>query len=715
MSETIAFSPFDTAAQRFRGTGASPVSEAGPEPWLDRLRDTLPRHDLSLETGYLAWEMTQWQPGLSPEEQAALFMLLVVSLVNLRQGSTRFPVEGEAGDVYLGDMLASLFEAGTASLPLPIDTDSLTRTIQNMLNGQKAPAIIGGPADYKPLLYVSPYVYQQKLWDYESRFAERFTALLDRPAATIDADHLRQVLAALRRHPPMHGKTALKLSAEQEYAVLTAVHSPVTLISGGPGTGKTSIVVFILRLLTHLGLSPGAIALAAPTGKAAQRLGASIQNTLGRIAQPHLADAPLLAHSPVPSTLHRLLGYAPGSGRFVYHEANRLTQQVVIVDEGSMIDLFLMERLVCALKDDAQLIILGDADQLPSVDTGAVLRDLMPEVIDTQNPWRAFVQGKLRLAAPAAAPASIHTPLQQRAVRLQHSYRMRTDDPDGRAILTVAAAINAGQSRSLFAPRKDRSKPGIDTHHTVETLRFRGVEHLLPPLPEEASTALESFLSYWYTQRLQADPALCQLERAVFPYGQDGFNDLAIDRLDQLFDQVERHRILCLTRVYATGAEAINARLHIQCGQVLGAMTSPEFLPGEPLMMQRNDYDKRLFNGDQGLALRVAMPGQAPQVMAVFPVAGAYMPFHLGTLRGQLTLAYAMTVHKSQGSEFDHIALVLPEVDLPLLTRESLYTAVTRSKRSVTILGNPELLKLGVSRRVQRFSGIADKLHCASV
>ncbi len=357
MSEVIAFSPFGTATQRFRGPTSSVAS--GPEPWLDRLRDTLPRHDLSLDVGYLAWEMTQWQQGLSTEEQVALFALLVVSLVNLRQGSTRFPVEGEVGDVYLSEMLASLFTSSPSPLPLPMDADALIDLIHHVLSEQKAPTVIGGPADYKPLLFVPPFVYQQKLWDYESRFAKRFTQLLGRPATTIDADHLTEVLAILRQHPPMHGKTALKLSAEQEYAVLTAIHSPVTLISGGPGTGKTSIVIFILRLLTHLGLSPQAIALAAPTGKAAQRLGASIQNTLGQIAQPHLADAPLLAHGPVPSTLHRLLGYSPGSGRFFYHEGNRLTQHVVIVDEGSMIDLFLMERLVCALNDDARLIILS--------------------------------------------------------------------------------------------------------------------------------------------------------------------------------------------------------------------------------------------------------------------------------------------------------------------------------------------------------------------
>ncbi len=224
---------------------------------------------------------------------------------------------------------------------------------------------------------------------------------------------------------------------------------------------------------------------------------------------------------------------------------------------------------------------------------------------------------------------------------------MRADDPDGREILTVAAAINAGQSRRLLTSgQRQRKTTGIETHHTIDTLCFRGVELLASP---DAGPMFASFLSHWYTERLHADSEIGQFERAVFRYGPDGFDDVALDRLDQLFEQIERHRILCLTRVYATGAEAINARLHIQCGQTMGTMTSPEFFPGEPLMMQRNDYDKRLFNGDQGLALRVSMPGQAPQLMAVFPVAGMYMPFHLGALRGQLTLAYAMTVHKSQG------------------------------------------------------------------
>nr|MCH9670242.1 ATP-dependent RecD-like DNA helicase [Gammaproteobacteria bacterium] len=200
---------------------------------------------------------------------------------------------------------------------------------------------------------------------------------------------------------------------------------------------------------------------------------------------------------------------------------------------------------------------------------------------------------------------------------------------------------------------------------------------------------------------------------SVYPYAADGFEASDTALLQQLFRHTERSRILCLTRVYETGTESINQSLHTRRLQALGRVGSSEFIPGEPVMMLRNDYEKQLFNGDQGLILRVALQGQEPQAMAVFLVAGQFVAFQLSALRGYLALAFALTVHKSQGSEFDRIALVLPQSDIPLLTREMLYTAVTRSKQSVTILGSQDILKRGIVRTVNRYSGIADQLRCS--
>jgi exodeoxyribonuclease V alpha subunit len=578
--------------------------------------------------------------------------------------------------------------------------------MRHLLDHHKAPRLIGEPDEYKPLLWAPPYLYPQKLWQYEAQLLQRLTQLLQRPLCTVPPDRLTEALDTLRRHPPRIEGAALALSAEQEYAVLTAVHNPVTLICGGPGTGKTSIVVFILRLLIHLGMLPHRIALAAPTGKAAQRLGVSIQQTLGQIEQPHFGDVALLHACPEPLTLHRLLGYSPGQDRFFYHANNRLAHRVVIVDEGSMIDLFLMERLVRALRDDVRLILLGDAEQLPSVDTGAVLRDLIPPQLDTRTPWGAFVRGRL----PQEQADAPEMPFVRSTVRLRRSYRMRADDPAGRAILTLAGQINAGQTEAVTGKRKRRIE-SLTPRATVEALTFTQVEHLIcaDPIP-----VLAPFLRRWEIECLGGDAEIERFMQTVYPYTADGFAPADTAHLQHVFRHVERSRILCLTRVYDTGTEALNERLHASRCQALGLAQTGEFIPGEPVLMLRNDYDKRLFNGDQGLILRVAPPEQEPQPMAVFFVAGQFTAFHVTALRGQIALAFALTVHKSQGSEFDQIALILPESDIPLLTREMLYTAVTRSKRSVTIVGSPEVFKLGIHRTINRFSGMAEKLRKTS-
>ncbi len=701
------FSPFGTARQRFLGRAPYEGADDGLSPLLEQLQAAAQRHDLGAESVYLAWELAQWQPDLEPQERAALLLLILASLLTLRRGSTRFPVHGPAGQQYLHDILAPLLLSEEPQPAPVVDLPGLIARMRCLLDANKAPCIIGGPQDYKPLLFVPPYLYHQKLWQQEERVVQRLVALLSRPYFRCNPEHLAEALATVRQHAPVVGGTTLALSAEQEYAVLTAVHCPFTIISGGPGTGKTSIVVFILRLLMHLGVSPHAMALAAPTGKAAQRLGSSMHQTLRQIPHPHAYDTELLHTCPTPQTLHRLLGYAPGPDRFYYHENNRLASQVVIVDEGSMIDLFLMERLLRAVRDDVRLIVLGDAEQLPSVDTGAVLRDLVPELVQTQTPWRFLVHGQMQDAG--AGPND--GPMARCAVRLRHSYRMRSDDPAGRNLLTIAAHINAGQVEALFTPT-DLWSECIAPRSAVTELTFSKAEHLAA---STTAAALDPFLERWYAELVCGTPEVARLTQMLYHYGEDGFNQDDRDRLTRLFQHTERSRILCLTRVHATGAEAINARLHARCLQHTGLAQLPEFFPGEPVMMLHNDYDKRLFNGDQGLILRVAMQTSEPQSMAVFPVAGDFAAFHLTSLRGQIVLAFALTVHKSQGSEFDHVALILPETDLPLLTREMLYTAVTRSKRSVTIVGRQELFEQGVRRTIRRFSGIAEKVQQACV
>jgi exodeoxyribonuclease V alpha subunit len=318
-----------------------------------------------------------------------------------------------------------------------------------------------------------------------------------------------------------------------------------------------------------------------------------------------------------------------------------------------------MDRLLRALRDDAVLVLLGDADQLPSVDAGAVFRDL----------------------------SSL-------ALRLHRSFRTDQAQSAGRRISECAAAVRAGDAgrlATLLTPRTGTA-----------ALAFDGVE-LVPGIEREA------VLERWYRDRIVALPEWDQLVEHEYVFGPEGFSREDDDRLTSLHAHLARQRVLCVTRERPTGANPVNAFLH-----GLRAGPSDEFLPGEPVLVLRNDYDRGLWNGDQGLVLSVKQPGHAVRPLAVFRQStegtSRWLVVSPETLGDSLALAYALTVHKAQGSEHDQILLLLPEQPLPLLTRELLYTALTRARHAVVICGSAEVLAAGTGTTLTRSSGLAEKL-----
>jgi exodeoxyribonuclease V alpha subunit len=343
----------------------------------------------------------------------------------------------------------------------------------------------------------------------------------------------------------------------------------------------------------------------------------------------------------------------------LHHQNHRLAARAVIVDEGSMIDLALMDRLLCALRDDAVLVLLGDADQLPSVDAGAVFRDL----------------------------SSL-------AVRLQRNFRTDQAQAGGRRISECAAAVRAGDTGRLLALLTPRP--------TTAGLAFDGVE-LVPGMQREA------VLERWYQDSIAALPEWNQLVEHEYVLGPEGFSSEDNDRLTRLHAQVARQRVLCVTRERAFGANPVNAFLHGLCAGPGG-----ELLPGEPVLVLHNDYQRGLWNGDQGFILSVKQPGHAARSMAVFRLstvaASPWLVVSPEALGEGLSLAYALTVHKAQGSEHDQVLLLLPEQPLPLLTRELLYTALTRARHAVVICGSAEVLSAGAAASLTRASGLAEKL-----
>jgi len=408
----------------------------------------------------------------------------------------------------------------------------------------------------------------------------------------------------------------------------------------------------------------------------------AIQEGLQGIADPIAADH-TAATCPEPRTLHRLLGYSPSSGRFYHHENNRLAEKIVIVDEASMIDLALMERLVRSLRDDSRLILLGDAHQLPSVEAGAVLRDLL----------------KVREEDPRAGPP---------AVILEKSHRMRADDPCGSNLLSVAHKIDQGET-----PRFDIERSGDDVvvqRGSVNKLKFEGVEFIATPAE---STVLNDFLQRWEKEGGQAPPDLGKLVDHTYVHSGNEFSGDDQQKLRELFAYWGSFRVLCVTRVLPAGSDRINEWFHRRALDRLDWRPGDDrFLAGEPVMMQVNDYQRMIFNGDQGVILKVADRGWGrPAPMAVFRRSDGFTAFHLESLRSSLALSYAMTVHKAQGSEFDRVALFLPDRDLPINTREILYTALTRARKSAVILGARDIFEVGIKKTMERDSGIVEKLR----
>ncbi|MCG8425370.1 MAG: exodeoxyribonuclease V subunit alpha [Proteobacteria bacterium] len=692
-------------------------------------------HDLGDESLYLAEELAELQWSLGGRQKRALALLVLASMISVREGSTRLPLSrGESS--YLGQLISSLVRVGK----LDLDTRTLLRDIDKLTRAVTLDHIIGRRGEYRPLIVDDGCVYQHRMLQCEDQLAERLRERLhprlpgrpeqcdaalfgsielpdreelpDRglselagsgsaPGST-EAD-LEAALAEVVARPAAISGRPIVLSAEQQHAVRRAIGQRFTVISGGPGTGKTAIVVTMLRIFRRLGRAADDIALAAPTGKAANRMWSSIRRGLQAVAERDSADQDLLddlLDSRVePQTLHRLLGYLPSRDRFRHHENNPLPVSTVIVDEASMIDLVLMERLLRALRGDTRLILLGDAEQLPSVDAGAVLRDLV-----------TASQRSADAGAGRVAGYSVEREPAQFAVRLTHSYRMDPSDPAGRAILMAAREVNAGNARALFQTG-GKSSARIEVRNAPSELDYRGIE-LLDNSAE--LSAVHGFVDAWYKKRICGQNDFARLASKTYEYRGGAWS--AGDRRDlgHLMAIYDRSRLLTVTRRHNTGAEAINRRLHRRVLTEASTDSSPEFYPGEPVMMRRNDYERGLFNGDQGVVVRVSEDRGVQRYRVVFPRAGSYDLFHLDALRSQIELAFAMTVHKSQGSEFDEVALILPTAEIPLLTREMLYTGITRARRSVILVGTEELARTAIDRAGQRFCGLADKLAVSS-
>ncbi len=525
--------------------------------------------------------------------------------------------------------------------------------------------VVGMPGEFKPLILdQQSRLYLYRYWEYEKKLADRIKRLaFHTPGIMIRRPCIRSVE---RVFPGIFAQEP----DWQKIAALMACFKPFLVISGSPGTGKTTTVAGILALL--LEQAPAIklrIALTAPTGKAAARLQEAI-----RLAKDTLDCEPTIKAC-IPekaSTVHRLLGSLPGSPYFRHHEKNPLPVDVVVVDEASMLDLPLLSKLVQALPENARLILLGDKNQLASVEAGAVLGDLCGE-----SPAHLFSREILKEIIPytggqfsdhiemAEAPG-IHDCI----VELRNNYRFTGQSDIGK----VSVAVNLGQGRRLLESMKALS---------CDDVRWF-------PLPK---------------------PHV--LERMLAPVILNGFRkylDLihAAGAWVDVFKAFESFRILCALRQGPFGVAAVNQHIeNILEAEHLISPGRPCYC-GQPVMIRRNNPQLMLYNGDVGLIL--PDPENKGELSAVFlDGAGQHRRFSPQRLPEYETV-YAMTVHKSQGSEFDTVLLVLSDRDAPILTRELVYTGITRARKQVEIWSAEVVFISAISQCIQRTSGLQEAL-----
>jgi len=441
----------------------------------------------------------------------------------------------------------------------------------------------------------------------------------------------------------------------QKLAAAVALVTRFCVISGGPGTGKTTTVTKILALLVeqHQRRFSGApaIALAAPTGKAAARLMESMAGAMGRL---ELNDAVKTALPRKAATIHRLLGSLGRGRREIFRHGETLPYDILVVDEASMVDLPLMGRLVRSLSPSTRLILMGDRDQLASVEAGSVMGDLCH---GKKGDIVSEAQGKVLfdLTGIALPTGRSIAPLADAVTTLTKSYRFGACPGIGQA----ASAANRGDARALAGI----TSPGF--------------------LLMGSSTG---------------DDPMAWLKAAV-RHHLAGYGRLTDAR--EMLAALDRFRILCAVRKGPMGVFRIN-RLVERC---LGLGGADLWYPGRPVMVTENDYTLGLFNGDTGITVR-----KDGELAVAFPEDEGEMRYIHSARLPSVETVFAMTVHKSQGSEFNHVILLLPEGDAPVLTRELVYTGITRAREEVTLWSPPEILEKALGRRTQRASGLREML-----
>lgn len=666
-----------------------------------------------------------------------------------------------ADDVRIATAAAAMVSAATANGHVCIGLAALARHVARPIDAVRAALLASRVAaqadDDEPVPHVPLVIdcgdrlYLARYYAFERNLANALSERAQTPdenELVDDPCSLRDIVGRYFGDAPHNGIDW------QRVAAAVALTGRLTIISGGPGTGKTTTVAGVLACL--LDAQPALrIALAAPTGKAAQRMQEALAARASHLPLNIAARLPTTAY-----TLHRLLGSTLDAG-VRHHRRNPLPYDVIVVDEASMIDVALASRLVDAVAPRARLILLGDKDQLAAVEAGAVfaelgahpcyageraqriaqalgcgadtLRDALNEAGHIAQPGEAFAAAPGSGRADALRTTQAAMPVQQTLAPIQPDLFAMLDlstdahrltGPDAAAGDPFIAGIDDGVPRSA-----DDSPPALANCVVwlQENYRFglgspvgRLSTAIRDGLASDALSVLDACDGDAPVRFIDdAGPVLCGQSRDYIARGFAGYAKLLADTLRQrepdvgpLFDALNAFRVLCAVRAGAHGVDALNEWISVEVRRLarLPRLPGTRWFAGRPIIVTRNDYALGLFNGDIGIAL----PGSDGSLRVVFEhgagscraVSPAMLPSH--------DTAFALTVHKSQGSEFEEVALVLPATFCRALSRELVYTAVTRARKRVAILGTRAVFTQAICTPACRDTGLSERLRHAA-
>ena len=661
---------------------------------------------------FFANEISQCVPLAMQDEQQSLdqslfaqyFHLLIVLSASLRDGHSCLPLTEVANKRFFTERERQAVNNDNSQGFLFADLSTLQALLQQLPLAD---------SDRQPIVLNKKRLYLRRYYQFEQELKQaidaRRTVSKDASETLNDPQQIKSIIEKL--FPDAMSNLAENEIDWQALAVANAINKDFAIIAGGPGTGKTYTVTKLLAALIMLSLgsdnknslqstsqdeplSTPRISLVAPTGKAAQRLCESITNAVqgfrGSIDDNVLDLIPSQAQ-----TLHRLLGVIPEQVNFRHHQDNLLSVDILLIDEVSMVDLPMMTRVFRALPPHTKVILLGDADQLPSVAVGNVLADFAPRphlgFSEHNHQYLTQVTGFKTLAKHNGDNKSIERYSPYDCV----TFLMKSRRFDGQGgIGKIANYVIKGQYRESWQllQASDEAQGKIDNYADSNSCN----SYIDNSHQDKQLTLLTGDTQSWLTPLVsQYYNALCQC-----------------DNVSDAFALLAKFRILSSTRKGPQGVENLNA-LVIDILRHQGVIPFSPFennrslYPTQPIMISENDYRLGVYNGDTGLLWR----NKAGHLMAVFEnISGEYdwiMPSRLP----KFETVYAMTIHKTQGSEFEHVAMVLPDQkDNKLLSRELLYTGITRAKSQLSIASSQAIWQSGVSQQVVRYSGLSNTI-----